>query len=751
MNGFKQDHRILRRLTALLLCLCLLLTGVSAADLASGTDSAAAEDTTAFGSAANLTTEAWTNNALSADACRELINSETLYPQRTGWIQLDQVIETMLQPYEGQDTYTKLWAMYDWLVKNVTYSWSGYSKQTAPAYEYFATDYLSGLTYEEGLEKSIPDDMANRTYHILTEKKGVCYDYAIAFAVIARYVGIESYVHTGYFIFEDTSLGSGHHGWSLLVLGGEKYVFDPQRDARNWQYNRQNGYYFGISQENATRYRPNTASADVRANAERDASLLPVTADRAHMVTVTATADGEGTVSGGGSYITRNTATLRAVPADGWKFVGWYNASGTCLSTSATYTFTVTDQLDATALFGAEITLKSSCSGQASGAGICRQGETALLTATSETAEFDGWYDLNGKLVSTENPLRYTVTGPQTLVAMFEGDVFYDMSATAWYREAALRANEAGIINGTNKITFSANSTLNRAMAVTMIARLNGADTGAYTETPFTDVAAGRYYFGATAWGAETGVVNGTAPGIFSPLDNVTREQFMTMLERYLEYLGYEFDVTDVELPFTDSAAVSNYAKRPLTVMYTLGLVKGYNGGETVAPKQFMTRAEGVTLVVRVMDYIAENPLTEEPEEPEEPEELYSYIVNGDFAEGSEGWKHSGGTVIEVGQASLASGSDTDRLTQKVSLEKGKTYTLVIDVESCGAELTFGVNDYNGRYTKLEQSVTEAGSYALTFTTASHIDTVEVFLQVLRYQSSKVPVVIRSVALYDGE
>ena len=142
---------------------------------------------------------------------------------------------------------------------------------------------------------------------------------------------------------------------------------------------------------------------------------------------------------------------------------------------------------------------------------------------------------------------------------------------------------------------------------------------------------------------------------------------------------------------------------------------------------------------------------TENPEEPAEPGTLENLITNGNFASGSEGWKYSGGTAIEAGQASLASGSDTDRLTQTVTLEKGKAYTLVVEVESCGAELTFGVDDYNGRYTKLEQSVTEAGRYELTFTTAAHIDTVKVVLQVLRYQSSKAPVVVSSVALYEAE
>lgn len=139
-----------------------------------------------------------------------------------------------------------------------------------------------------------------------------------------------------------------------------------------------------------------------------------------------------------------------------------------------------------------------------------------------------------------------------------------------------------------------------------------------------------------------------------------------------------------------------------------------------------------------------------DPGSGEEPGQIKDYITNGNFADGSQGWKVSGGTEITTGSAKLASGSNTDRMTQTVKLEKGKTYTLSADVLSCGAELQFGVNDYDGRYTYLEKTVDMDGKVDLTFTTASHIDTVEVYLQVLRYQESNDPVIIKNVSLLEG-
>ena len=232
------------RLTALLLLTILLASFItpafaSSADAGQGTQrtletcGVPAYDGAAFGSAwdhavADPPRKAWTHDAISSDEAKALLNRQVLHPQRTGWNLLDAKIASLLNASGASDAYGKLWYAYQWMVENVTYSWAGYSNTNASvaAYNSFTGyNYLSSMTYEDGLKKSISDDMANRTYHILSSKKGVCYDYAIAFAVIARYVGIESYVRTGLFTFENTALGSGHHGWSILVLAANSLAW----------------------------------------------------------------------------------------------------------------------------------------------------------------------------------------------------------------------------------------------------------------------------------------------------------------------------------------------------------------------------------------------------------------------------------------------------------------------------------------------------------------------------------------------
>ncbi len=529
-------HVLLKKSFSILLCLALCLSLVPAAWGLDLPDAQPTVDTAAFGADTDYTAGdgilAWTNDAEDIATMRLILNAQTLHPQKTGWKELDELLETMIaEAGADADTCDKLLYMYNWLVTQVTYSFRGYSYTTASVkcYNSFTQlDYLSQLHYEEGLQKSIPDDMANRTYHVLTAKQGVCYDYSIAIAVIARYIGIEAYVHTGLFVFEDTANGSGHHGWAVLELGGKRYVFDPQRDARNYQYYGHNGYYFGIPQENAYRYLPNYSNALVgdnkTANAQRDASMLPVVADRKHPVTITLTTEGDHPLSGGGKYISGDTVTITA-GSEG--FSGWYDASGRWLSGSNPYTFTAT--------------------------------EDCTITARFHTCPVAGYLD---------NPM------------------------SAWYHQAVDFTLEQGFFKGTSSVTFAPEMAMSRAMLVTVLYRMSG-DT-AEGDTPFPDVIPGSWYADGVAWAWENSIITGFPDGAFHPEEEVTREQMVTILFRYAQLDGREpvggGDLTG----YSDCQQVGAYARDAMGWACANGIIQGsvVDGLPRLSPLSGATRAQ---------------------------------------------------------------------------------------------------------------------------------------------------------------
>ena len=108
---------------------------------------------------------------------------------------------------------------------------------------------------------------------------------------------------------------------------------------------------------------------------------------------------------------------------------------------------------------------------------------------------------------------------------------FTDVAAGAYYYDAVLWAVEQGITNGTTATTFSPNATVTRAQTVTFLWRSEG-KPAPQSAMGFTDVAAGAYYFDAVAWAVENGITNGTSAAAFSPYNTCTRAQIVTFIYR---------------------------------------------------------------------------------------------------------------------------------------------------------------------------------------------------------------------------
>lgn len=109
---------------------------------------------------------------------------------------------------------------------------------------------------------------------------------------------------------------------------------------------------------------------------------------------------------------------------------------------------------------------------------------------------------------------------------------FTDVSADAYYYDAVLWAVANGITNGTTATTFCPNAPVTRAQAVTFQWRTAGSP--AVSGGSFSDVAASAYYSGAVAWAVANGITNGTTATTFSPDTPVSRAQAVTFLYREL-------------------------------------------------------------------------------------------------------------------------------------------------------------------------------------------------------------------------
>ena len=466
-------------------------------------------------------------DAMSLNEVEELLNAQTLYPRKTGYAEMDALLAGILKPYEDKDTYTKIKAMYDWTLYQMWYSWEGYSQDYAPAYDCFTLKY--NLTYETGLPKAIPDEMIHRSYHALTAKKGVCYDWAALFAIMARYVGIDSYVHTGMFKFEDEYIpgASGHHGWTELVLNGKNYIFDPQRD---WFYYAR-GYgvdyrYFGISYEKAWRYQQET-----EANTKRDAGFLPVAAERIRVADVTVTCSRSGSVSGAGSQPWGGTVTLTS--ATGKPVVGWYDKKENLLSTDPTYSFTLNGPTELYAVFEGDyfVDVKD---------GAWYEDD---VTEAAARGLFNGMtpitFEANTKM-SRAMVVAVLARAAGADTASAPSSPFRDVPAGAWYAGGVNWAYEAGIVKGVSATAFRPNSNVTREQFAVLVVRFLNTQgvTGEAESLSFTD--AGRvsgYAKDAMEQAVALGILEGYEDNTVRPQSAISRAEAAVMLVRTLRVL----------------------------------------------------------------------------------------------------------------------------------------------------------------------------------------------------------------------
>ena len=173
-------------------------------------------------------------------------------------------------------------------------------------------------------------------------------------------------------------------------------------------------------------------------------------------INVTVNPEDAGSVSGSNEWYFNETATLTAMPNDGYTFVNW-TENDEVISENAAYSFVVKQDRNLIANFelltySVTASANPAEGGSINGAGVYTHGETATLTATAnEGYQFISWTE-NGEVVSTDAEYSFTVTEAKELVANFEL-LTYSVTASA-------NPAEGGSINGDGVYTHGETATL---------------------------------------------------------------------------------------------------------------------------------------------------------------------------------------------------------------------------------------------------------------------------------------------------
>ena len=144
--------------------------------------------------------------------------------------------------------------------------------------------------------------------------------------------------------------------------------------------------------------------------------------------------------------------------------------------------------------------------------------------------------------------------------------------------------------------TFRPNNQISRAEAATIFFRLlqdNVRDGNLRTENPFSDVSRGNWYNTAVSTMTGLGILTGYPNGAFIGEGNITRAEFAVICARFSD------ENPSGGAIFTDISG--HWAEQYIKKAAALGWINGYSDG-TFRPDEYITRAEAVTLINRMLN-----------------------------------------------------------------------------------------------------------------------------------------------------
>lgn len=191
---------------------------------------------------------------------------------------------------------------------------------------------------------------------------------------------------------------------------------------------------------------------------------------------------------------------------------------------------------------------------------------------------------------------------PGGIVFAYEPVDFTDVDADDWFAPYVDYCSGNGLVNGMTATTFEPNTSLSRAMFVTLLYRFEEAEATEGAEMPFTDVSEKHWAKDAILWAYNAGIVNGMTPTTFEPDGLITREQMCTIICRFADSVGYDIPTAEGYGIFADEEKISDWAYDSVFVCYAAGIVNGITE-DSFGPKQNATRAQACTILQRFIRY----------------------------------------------------------------------------------------------------------------------------------------------------
>lgn len=180
--------------------------------------------------------------------------------------------------------------------------------------------------------------------------------------------------------------------------------------------------------------------------------------------------------------------------------------------------------------------------------------------------------------------------------------VFSDLGSVTWAKSAIENMASRGILNGTGAGKFSPLNTITRAQFVCILIRSFG--LGDYASSAgFSDVTYDKWYYSELMAAKALSIISPDSSNNFYPEEAITREDMAVFMSKTLAVAGKPLERVDTDIldSFNDKDSISDYALQSVADLYKAEIMVGRGGG-MLSPKSTATRAEAAVIISRIID-----------------------------------------------------------------------------------------------------------------------------------------------------
>lgn len=167
-----------------------------------------------------------------------------------------------------------------------------------------------------------------------------------------------------------------------------------------------------------------------------------------------------------------------------------------------------------------------------------------------------------------------------------------------WAKETIETLSRKGIINGYPDGTFRPDANMTRAEVAVVLAKAIGLNS-TKSNLAFKDAEnIPQWAEGFIQAIVDKGIIKGYEDGEFKPNRVLTRKEMVVMAVN-----AFNIEGSEIQLPFTDSNTIPEWAKSSVIKAFSSDIVKGY-ADNTFKPDKEVTRAEVCTIIAKCLELV---------------------------------------------------------------------------------------------------------------------------------------------------